>query len=249
MSATSRVQRRAFKCMGPGRKSDADDFHSPCRAERRQQETDVTETRPETITAPPARRDAGPNTGSEKNSPLPPPTRIALGTLRGTRGHGMGREQPRSCTASRCLHGTRLMGDNHTRATSRPAATSRTGSSARPPPYPGLRDELDAILRDDYRAGRAKPGTDTQAGDRAKPGDAGSGAGKANRTKPDTAARQQRSQGRQSRAGRQGAETEAESDRRRRCSNASRPGSTRTSPNRRTTCHPPNRDRTPRKGR
>lgn len=94
------------------------------------------------------------------------------------------------------------------------------------------------------RAGRANPGADTQADDRAEPGEAGTGAGKRTGTRagrsPDTGhATADAGQGRQSQAGRQGAGNRSRSGRRRHCSNGSRPGSTRTSPNKRTTCHPP----------
>ena len=108
---------------------------------------------------------------------------------------------------------------------------------------PSLRDELDDILRDDYGQGAqtqeqtrkqtTEPNRKTRHRSR-----------KANRnphrTKPGHRPRDSRHRPEQTIPGRPAkSKNRSRSDRRRHCLNASRPDSTRTSPNRRTTCHPP----------
>ncbi len=108
---------------------------------------------------------------------------------------------------------------------------------------PSLRDELDAILRDDYGQGaqtQEQTRRQTTEPNREKPAPERKANRNPRRTKPGHRPRDSRRRpgqtipGRPARSG-----NRSRSGRRRHCSNGSRPGSTRTSPNKRTTCHPP----------
>ena len=101
---------------------------------------------------------------------------------------------------------------------------------------PTLRDELDTILRDDYGQG-AQTQEQTRGRRRQR-------SRKTNRnphrTKPSRRTRNSRRSPEPTLPSRTAkSRSRSRSGRRRHCSNGSRPGSTRTSPNRRTTCHPP----------
>lgn len=106
---------------------------------------------------------------------------------------------------------------------------------------PNLRDELDAILRDDYGQG-----AQTQEQNRAQTPEPRrrrqQRSRKTNRnprrTKPSRRIRNSRRKP-EPMAPSRPAKSRSRSDRRRRCLNGSRPVLTRVSPNRRTTCHPP----------
>ena len=104
---------------------------------------------------------------------------------------------------------------------------------------PALRDELDTILRDDY--GQAhKPRSRTVRRHPSQAGRRRQRSRNPRRTKPSRRTRNSRRSPEPTLPSRTAkSRSRSRSDRRRHCSNGSRPGSTRTSPNRRTTCHPP----------
>ena len=108
---------------------------------------------------------------------------------------------------------------------------------------PNLRDELDAILHDDYGRAR-KPRSRTVRRHPSQAGRHRQRSRKTNRnphrTKPSRRTRNSRRSTEPTLPSRTAkSRSRSRSGRRRHCSNGSRPDSTRTSPNRRTTCHPP----------
>ena len=202
---------RAFKGMGL---DVADDDFTVEQTE--QQERTTEQTRDDT--EPPARE-----TPAEPAAKPTPPQRIAWDFV-----DPEVMEMAANSLAARHpeLSWDRLMGDT-------------TCDEARPPPTRACATSSTPSCA--TTTGRARKTRNRHAGRR--PSQAGrcrQRSRKANRTKPGHRPRDNRRRpgqtipGRPARSG-----NRSRSDRRRRCSNASRPGSTRTSPNRRTTCHPP----------
>lgn len=124
--------------------------------------------------------------------------------LRGPGGHGDGREQPRR-PPPRTLMG-QAHGRHNMRRAGRPRLRGPDHRQGRRRPEPARRARRHPARR--LRAGRANPGADTQADDRAEPEDADIEAGKRTGTRtgrsPDTGhATADTGQSRQSQAGRQ----------------------------------------------